>query len=82
MNKKEAWNYVVEHANIIYANLISDMKADILRDNISDHGIDFEKMSKLQLRQYVEDQILSDGFLIAKEEEKWQVDRKFGRKVN
>jgi len=70
MNKKEVWNYVVEHSNILYANLISDMKADILRDDISDHGIDFEKMSKLQLRQYVEDQILSDGFLTASEEVK------------
>ena len=70
MNKKEVWNYVVEHSNILYANLISDMKADILRDDISDHGIDFKNMSKLQLRQYVEDQILSDGFLIANEEEK------------
>ena len=70
-NRHKVWNYVVEHANILHANLISDMKADILRDNISDHGIDFEKMSKLQLRQYVEDQILSDGFLIANEEEKW-----------
>ena len=70
MNKKDAWNYVVEHANILHANLISDMKADILRDDISDHGIDFKNMSKLQLRQYVEDQILSDGFLIANEEEK------------
>ena len=70
MNKKEVWNYVVEHLNILYANLISDMKADILRDDISDHGIDFKNMSKLQLRQYVEDQILSDGFLIANEEEK------------
>ena len=67
MTKKEAWNYVVEHANILHANLISDMKADILRDDISDHGINFKNMSKLQLRQYVEDQILADGFLTADE---------------
>jgi len=67
--EKEKLDYCKYHADVLYDKLIKGM-VDDFEDQQGHFGEkDFlTKKSKSELRKYVEDQILADGFLVADEE--------------
>ena len=56
MKKKEIIKIAEEFCDEINAKVWQDIKADILRDSIADHGINFAKMSKNNIEEYCQDQ--------------------------
>tara|TARA_Y100001951_G_C11078551_1_gene150037 strand:+ start:51 stop:260 length:210 start_codon:yes stop_codon:yes gene_type:complete len=68
MTKDKCWNIIEHHTDSLCDKLIKSMREDIddPKDNFGDEDF-FTKMSEKELKVYVEDQILADGFLTADE---------------
>ena len=65
MTKNEKLNHCFEHAD----NLLNNLKA-LINDDFKNQYNLVNKLNKSQLDIYVEDLILTDGFLVANENEK------------
>ena len=67
--EKEKLDYCIAHADYLY-NKLMRMIVDDFKNQKNNFGEkDFlSKLTKKELEKYVEDQILTDGFLVADEE--------------
>ena len=65
MTKNEKLNHCFEHAD----NLLNNLKA-LINDDFENQYNLVNKLNKSQLDIYVEDLILTDGFLVANENER------------